>query len=229
MMNYRHFEIELAELSRSLAGMGSLVERSLAIAVAAIQSPVVEAREQARVIENQLDALETTIEDRCHKLIALQAPMAKDLRLVIAAMRITADVEQVGDLSESVAKRASWIARNHKVVNPPELATLCEVSTRMVHEALTSFLTGSPNAARDVISLEDEADRLTKRCFEGIQQHMAEHPERIREYTHLLRAVAHLESIADLAVSIAEEGVYIHQGQFIRHSHERLSGDVPQT
>lgn len=119
MNQIRHFDLDLAELKRSLVNMGNLVERSLGIAVEAIQRPSIEAREQCRVIEEQLDTLETAIEDRCHQIIALQQPMAGELRLVISSMRITSDLEQVGDLAESVAKRASYIARHHWLKTRP--------------------------------------------------------------------------------------------------------------
>lgn len=219
----RHFDLELAELRRSLVTMGNLVERSTEIATNAILVPEVDSRDKARVIEDQLDTLESAIEDRCHQLIALQSPLAGDLRLVIAAMRITTDLEQVGDNAESVAKRASWIARHERIENPPQLAELCKLVRAMIRQSLESFLSGSPEVAKAVIIDEDQADDLTKECYEAIQAAMAARPTRIREYTHLLRAVAHLENMADIAVSIAEEGVYIHQGRLIRHSHDALS------
>jgi phosphate transport system protein len=221
-MTIRHFELELAELKRALVTMGSLVERSVGLATESIRNPVPEAREKARVIEDQLDTLESAIEERCQQIIALQAPMASDLRLVIAAMRITADLEQVGDNAESIAKRASWIARHALVTNPAALSSLCDVAYGMIRNALSSFLNGDGVTVRMVIADEDRADDLTKVCYEEIQRSMVANPERIREYTHLLRAVAHLENIADHAVSIAEEGVYIRSGRLVRHDHEHI-------
>lgn len=225
MSQIRHFDLELAELKRSLVSMGNMVERSLSIAVEAIIRPTVEAREQCRVLEEQLDTLETAIEDRCHQIIALQQPMAGELRLVIAAMRITADLEQVGDLAESVAKRASFIARNKGASIPPQIETLGRLTLGMQRHAMEAFITGNLNLARGVITDEDHSDVLTKQCYEQLQVLMRDDPDRIREYTHLLRAASQLEHIADVAVSIAEETVYIYKGTNIRHHHEELTGD----
>jgi phosphate transport system protein len=224
MNQIRHFDFELAELKRSLVNMGNLVERSLTIAVEAVDHPSVEAREQCRVLEEQLDTLEIAIEDRCHQIIALQQPMAGELRLVISAMRITSDLEQVGDLAESVAKRASFIARNQAVENPPALTELGPLVVGMIHHAMEAFVTGNLGLARGVITDEDQADALTKHCYEAIQTAMQREPGRIREYTHLLRAASLLEHIADIAVSIGEETVYIYRGTNIRHHHDTLPG-----
>ena len=220
MNNPRFFELELAELKRSLAGMGDLVEQSLVIATGAILAPRVECREEARSVEERLDALDSTIEERCQRVIALQSPMARDLRLLIAALRITADLEQMGDLAESVSKRAAFIARHRLVPNPPELVELCAAVRNSVHRCLESLSSPDPGLVKEVEDSEDRSDQLTKRCYEGIQKLMTADPALIREYTHLLRAVSHLEHIADIALSVSEESSYIHRGTLIRHHHD---------
>lgn len=222
MNNIRHFEIEIAELKRSLVGMGNLVEQSLAAAVDAILNPRVDAREQARVLEERLDAMDSAIEDRAHKIMALQQPMISDLRLLISALHICSDLEQIGDLCESVAKRATWIAKHSPVENPADLDELGRLVKDMIHGCLEAFVSSNTELAKTVITQEDRSDDLTKLCYEAIQASMAKTPEKIREYTHLLRAVAHLEHIGDIAVAIAEESVYVHKGQMIRHHHEDL-------
>jgi phosphate transport system protein len=222
MTQVRHFDKELAELKRSLVNMGDLVKRSLTISVEAILNPVVEAREQCRVIEEQLDTLEIAIEDRCHQIIALQQPMAGELRLVISSMRITSDLEQIGDLAESIAKRSAYIARHERVENPLALVELGQLVTGMVQHAMEAFVTGNLSLARGVITDENHADDLTKLCYEGIQTNMQAQNGKIREYTHLLRAASLLEHIADIAVSIGEETVYIYRGTNIRHHHDNL-------
>ncbi len=222
MTTPRHLELELVELKRSLAGMGDLVVQALTLATEAIQSPRAEVREQARAIEDRLDTLDQTVEDRCQKIIALQAPMASDLRLLIAALRITAELEQMGDLAESVSKRAAYIARHQRIDNPPEVERLCATVATTVRQCLQAIGDTDRALVRGVVENEDRSDDLTKACYEGIQARMAAQPALIREYTHLLRAVAHLEHIADLALSIAEESVYIHRGTLIRNANDLL-------
>lgn len=222
MNNFRHFELEIAELKRSLVGMGNLVEQSLSASVDAILNPRIEAREQARLLEERLDAMDTAIEERAHRIMALQQPMISDLRLLISALHICSDLEQVGDLCESIAKRATWIAKHSPVENPADLPELGRLVKDMIHGCLEAFVSSNTEMAKTVITQEDRSDDLTKMCYEAIQASMAKTPEKIREYTHLLRAVAHLEHIGDIAVAIAEESVYVHKGQVIRHHHEDL-------
>ena len=223
MNNIRHFELEIAELKRSLVGMGDLVGQSVHAAVDAIINPRVDAREQARSIEQRLDQMDTAIEERAHQIMALQHPMVGDLRLLISALHICSDLEQIGDLAESICKRATFIAKHSPIENPPNLAELGQQVREMIRLCMESFVSPGLGLAKQVMELEDRTDSLTKSCYEAIQISMAKAPERIREYTHLLRAVAHLEHIGDIAVSIAEESVYIHHGQLIRHHHEDLA------
>lgn len=224
MNQIRHFELELAELKRSLVTMGNLVEQALEIAVRAIVRPNAEAREQARAIEQQLDQMDNQIEERCHQILALQHPVARDLRLLISSMRITSDLEQVGDLAESIAKRARWIANHHAVTNPPQLEVLGRHVIAMINQAMDAFVTGNLLLARNVLRDEREADRMTKQCFLAIQEGIAAQPTLVGEYTHMLRAVGHLEHVGDIAVSIADEAVYIHSGATIRHQHGEVLG-----
>ena len=220
MAQIRHFDLDLAELKRSLVAMGNLVEDMLALGVGTIVAPNLDARDRASALEERVDAAETMIEERCHQMIALQSPMARDLRFLISATRIASDLEQVGDLAESITKRADYIARHSPVANPECLNPLGTIARRMINQALEAFVTGNLGVARGIMGEEREADALTKLCYGGIQAAMQAHPELIKEYTHLLRAVGHLEHAADIAVSIADEAVYIHRGDLVRHQHD---------
>lgn len=222
MNQVRHFELELAELRRSLVGMGDLVVRELTLAVDGIVRPTPEVREQAGRLEEEADRLETAIEDRCHAIMALQSPMARDLRLLISALRITEKLEQIGDCGESLAKRASYIALHQQVTNPPQLEDLGRLVVEMVRHAMATFVSGDGPTARSVVEDERRSDRLTKECYGFIQGAMTADPQRIKEYTHLLRAVGLLEQIGDLALSITEESMYLYRGQNVRHNHESI-------
>lgn len=222
MSNLRHFELELADLKRSLVTMGDMVARALALAVEGIRQPTADLRERARTLEDGIDAMETVIEERCHIIIALQSPMVRDLRFVISTMTIASHLEQIGDHAESVSKRAHYIACHQRVSNPPELEPLCGLAQTMLRQALEAFVNGSSDTTRQVLVEEPQSDRLTKACYAFIQDRMAEDATRIKEYTHLLRAVSALEQIGDLAMAIAEEAVFMHQAQLIRHNHDQL-------
>lgn len=223
MSQLRQFELELADLKRSIVAMGDMVDRALGLAVEGIQKPTADLRERARTMEGGIDAMETVIEERCHAIIALQSPMVRDLRFVISAMSIASDLEQIGDLGESISKRAHYIACHERIDNPPELVVLGELVRKMTRMSMDAFITGGAEVTRTVIDDEPESDRLTKACYAWLQVRMAQDGARIKEYTHLLRAVASLEQIGDLAMAIAEETVFMHQAQLIRHHHEVIA------
>jgi phosphate transport system protein len=222
MTQLRQFELELADLKRSLVAMGDMVDHALLLAVNGIQNPTADIRERARTLEDGIDAMETVIEDRCHTIIALQNPMVRDLRFIISAMSIASDLEQLGDRAESISKRAHYIACHGRIDNPPELAELCRLTHTMLRQAMDAFVTGNGEVTRKVIEEEPETDKLTKACYAFLQERMASDTTRIKEYTHMLRAVSSLEQVGDLAMAIAEETVFMHQAQMIRHNHDNL-------
>jgi phosphate transport system protein len=222
MTQLRQFELELADLKRSLVAMGDMVDHALLLAVNGIQNPTADIRERARTLEDGIDAMETVIEDRCHTIIALQNPMVRDLRFIISAMSIASDLEQLGDRAESISKRAHYIACHGRIDNPPELARLGQLTHTMLRQAMDAFVTGNGEVTRQVIDEEPETDKLTKACYAFLQERMASDTTRIKEYTHMLRAVSSLEQVGDLAMAIAEETVFMHQAQMIRHNHDNL-------
>lgn len=222
MTQLRQFELELADLKRSIVAMGDMVDRAMGVAVEGIKRPSADLRERARTLEDGVDAMETVIEDRCHTIIALQNPMVRDLRFIISAMSIASDLEQIGDHAESVSKRAHYIACHNPVANPPELVELGMLAQQMLRESMDAFVTGNAEVTRKVIDEEPQTDRQTKACYAFIQERMVSEPANIKEYTHLLRAVSSLEQIGDLAMAIAEETVFMHQAQMIRHNHDQL-------
>jgi phosphate transport system protein len=221
-MTARTFELELADLRRNLVAMGGLVEQAATQAVEALAAPTAEAKQRASDLDDRLDAMQEDLEQRIHRLLALQNPMVRDLRLAVSSLRIVALFEQIGDLAEGVSKRAAWIARHRLVANPEPLSELGRVVVQMIREAAEAYVTGSTELAKRMTEEESVSDRLTKSCFEGIQVAMALRPELIKEYTHLLRAVANLEHMGDLAVLIAEEAIFIHSGKNMSHHLKEL-------
>ena len=226
MNQVRHFEIEIADLKRSLAGMGDLVLRTLRMAVEAILAPTIDARERARAYEDQLDKLDSDIEERCQQILALQSPMARDLRLLVSSMRVTLDLENIGDLAESLAKRATAIARQERVINPIVLEPLGNLAVDMVRRAVEVFIAGDSDGASRLVADEAESDRMTKAGYAELTQRMRDDTAHVDEYLHLHRALSHLEHICDLSLSIAQEAVYAHRGKLIRHKKEELEREL---
>lgn len=220
---HRHFDVELAELKRALVGMGDLAGQAVAQAVASLRNPSADAGERAKAAEAELDALDTAIVERSQALIALQSPRAGDLRFLISATRIAADLENIGDLARSVAKRAAWIARHELVEQPAALFRLGALAIEGVRLAMEAFVSGNLEAAKAVFADEDRADALAKEAMAEVEQRLAGESGRQGAWVRLLRAAGHLEQIADLAAGIAEEAVFIHRGDLIRHHREELA------
>lgn len=226
MNQVRQFELEIADLKRSLAGMGDLVLKTLEMAVAAILQPSIDARERARAYEDQLDKLDSDIEERCQQILALQSPLAKDLRLLVSAMRVTLDLENIGDLAESLAKRATAIARQERVINPLVLEPLGGLAIDMVRRAVQVFIAGDVDGGSRLVGDEAESDRMTKAGYAELAQRMRDDTAHVDEYLHLHRALSHLEQICDLALSVAQEAVYAHHGKLIRHQRSELEREL---
>jgi phosphate transport system protein len=221
----RSFDVALQELQRAIVVMGEVVEQILALAVKGIQHPMVQYRHEAGIIEERIDEMEIEIEERCNQLIVLQSPMGRDLRFLISTTRVASELERIADLAESVVKRSDFISRHHLVRNPPELQTLGELAQLMVHQSLESLVSGKVEMARTIHDEEIQADALTKECYAFIQAAMEGSRSDIVAYTHLLRAVGHLEHIADISGTIAGEAVYIYRGLFIRHQPHHNLGE----
>ncbi len=213
----QRFDSGMAATRDDLRRMATLVLASLAIAEQVVLAPDTEARARVREPERTIDGLEMTIENRCHELMLLEAPLASDLRLLISAMRISTDLELLGDLAEGVAKRFSSVALTHVVEVPAELVTLSRMPARMLTAAMTAFESGDLAPVEEVVADEKRSDTLAKSAAAAIQVAMALRSNEVREYTQVLRAVYHFEQAADLCVCIGEEAVFFHSGRLLRH------------
>jgi phosphate transport system protein len=225
MSQVHGLELSLTELQASLQEMGKLVESILDLAVVTILRPLPESRYEAARIDARIDALEIAIEERCHQLIALQSPMARDLRFLISATRVASELERLADLAESVVTQADVIGRAQAITNPPQLTRLGEIAQLMTHQALRLLSLEDAELLERIDAEEDQADSLTKECYRYIQFMMESDRTQIHAYSALLRAVGNLEIIADIARAIAKETQYIHRGLFVRHGTDHHQGE----
>lgn len=213
----QRFESGITATKDDLRRMSVLVVTSLGIAEQAVASPDTEARVRVREVEHRIDGMEVAIEQRCHELMLLEAPVAGDLRLLISAMRIATDLEHIGDLAQSVAKRFSAVAMNPHIVLPEALRPLAALPTSMLSRAMDAFASGDLSQVEAIGIDEKRSDALAKTCALALQVSMEARPGEVRELTQVLRAVYHWEQAADLCVCIAEEAVFFHSGKVIRH------------
>ena len=216
----KHFQEELDRLKSSLVGMAGLAEQAVSRAVRALLDRQPEAAAQVIAADEQLDELEVTIDAIAISLLALQQPMARDLRLIAVAMKISSDLERVGDHAVNIAETVRWLAEAPPFPVLPEIEEMSRVATDMLGDSLNAFIHGNASLAREVLRHDDRVDELHDNNFRILLTHMMEDPRRITGGMDLLLISGNLERIADLATNIAEDVVYLVEGRTIKHRAE---------
>ena len=219
-MEPRHFETELQALKNRLLGMGALVEERVHQAMQALMERRIEAAEAIVAGDAEVNDLQIEIDDRCLKLLALQNPMASDLRLITAAMKINADLERIGDQAVNIAENAVKVAALpplRPIVDLPRMAELAEAMTR---DSLDAFVRRDSELARDILARDDEVDQLKDQIFRVLLTHMMADPGTIERALGLILVSRNLERIADHATNIAEDVIFVVEAKDVRHHHE---------
>ena len=219
-MEPRHFENELQALKRRLLGMGALVEERVHLAMQALMERRAEAAEAIVAGDVEVNELQIEIDDRCLKLLALQNPMASDLRLITAAMKINADLERIGDQAVNIAENAVRIAAAPPLRPMIDLPRMAEMAEAMTRDSLDAFVRRDAALARDVLARDDGLDLLKDQIFRVLLTHMMADPGTIERALGLLLVSRNLERIADHATNIAEDVIFVVEAKDVRHHHE---------
>jgi phosphate transport system protein len=219
-MTHRHFQDDLDRLKSSLVGMAGLAERAVRDAVDALLRRDDVKANAVVAGDEMLDALEVEIENMAVNLLALQQPMARDLRLITMSLKISSDLERVGDHAVNIAENVQYIIKAPLFPVLPEIEEMVRVATEMLTDALDAFIRGDAAAARAVIARDDRVDELHENNFRILLTHMMEDPRKITGGMDLLLISGNLERIADLATNISEDVVYLVEGRTIKHQAE---------
>lgn len=216
----RHFIEELEQLKTKLLEMSALVESSIQRSISAVTQKDRGAAEEVFRTEVRINAIEIEIDEFAINLLALQQPMAADLRLIVAALKINTDLERMGDLAVSIAERALSLI-DGPVIKPmidiPHIAGLVQ---SMVRKALDAFVMRDPDLARSVLASDDAVDSLRTACYHELVSYMEADPEHIQQALHLLVVTRNLERIADHSTNIAEDVLFLVKGVDVRHHAE---------
>lgn len=219
-MTARHFQDALDELKSTLVGMAGLAEQAVRQAVEALLARDAERARQVVEGDNVIDDLEIQIDDAVISLLALQQPMARDLRLIAMSMKISNDLERVGDHAVNIAETVTWLVDAPPFPVPPEIEEMVRLATDMLADALDAFVRGDNQLARAVLARDDRVDDLHDNNFRILLTHMMEDPRRITAGMDLLLISGNLERIADLATNISEETIYLIEGRTVKHRSE---------
>jgi phosphate transport system protein len=219
----KHFQDELNELKASLVGMAGLAEEQVRKAVQALLERSVDKAQEVVDGDNRLDELEVQVDAAAINLLALQQPMARDLRFITMAMKISSDLERVGDHAVNIADAVKYMVEAPPFPVLPEIEEMVRLSTDMLAESLTAFVRGDAAAAREILKRDDRVDELHDNNFRILLTHMMEDPRRITAGMDLLLISGNLERIADLATNICEEVIFLVEGRSVKHG-QKVTG-----
>ena len=217
---HRHFHDELSELKSTLLAMSAEAQTALTASVEALLQR--NSTKAAQVIsgDHRIDAFELEIEELVVKLLATQQPMARDLRLLMAAMKISNDLERVGDHAVNIAQSAERLLVSPPIVPEPEIVEMARLARRMLADALDAFVRADGQAGRALCRRDDQVDSLHDSVFRILLTHMMETPHIISAAMELFLVSRNLERVADLATNIAEDVVFMVEGKTIKHHAE---------
>jgi phosphate transport system protein len=207
------FDEDLDRLRALISQMGGLAEHAIDEAMRCLIQRDVEGAEKVVQEDKKLDVLEIETERRAVQLIALRAPMASDLRDVVAALKISGVVERIGDYAKNIAKRVPLLENMGKIEPLSLLPEMARIATGMVHDVLDAFVERDANAAVRVCERDDAVDDFYDSIFRTLLTHMMENPQSIGQSAHLLFVAKNLERVGDHATNIAEMVYYAATGE----------------
>jgi phosphate transport system protein len=221
----RQFRDELDAMQQQLLEMAGLVEELVRQAVAAFMSRDASVIEWARREDDRIDNLETSIDELALDVLALFQPMAKDLRHVVAVLKVSNDLERVGDHGVNIANAAKRLSELPGMPDVPELGEMAEIALEMLADALAAYIGRDSEGARAVLMRDEKVDTLRSSLFRILLTHMMEEPRRISPSLEILLVAQNLERVADLSTNIAEDVVFMVEGRSIKHLAEAHPSD----
>lgn len=198
------FDEDITRLRGLIAEMGGLAEVAIQEALDALVRGDEELAEKVVARDKRIDALETEVDKLAVRIIALRAPMADDLREVIAALKIGGVLERIGDYSKNIAKRVGMIEGRARFEPLTLLPTMGELASEMVHDVLTAYAARDPELAREVIATDAKVDAFYNSIFRNLVSYMVENPSTISSAAQLLFVARNIERIGDHATNVAE-------------------------
>lgn len=217
----RYFEENYSMLKHKLVEMGGLVQQVVSSSIKALSTNNLELASETVQDDERVDRLEVEIDELVLKLLALQQPMAIDLRFLITALKINNDLERMGDQGVNVAQNVLLLKSVdlHQMDTYQNFEQMEKRVLVMVQETINSFTSGNVELARAVIDMDDEVDALNKKIIDKLVEHLRENAEDADTCVALLLITRNLERIGDLCTNIAEDVIYYIEGKIVKHAH----------
>ena len=213
----RHFDEEMTALKEKILRMGAMVEEQIQNAIKALVDRNSDLAHQVIANDHRVNTMDVEIDEECHRLIALHQPMARDLRFLTTAMKITTELERMSDMAENICERALELNQEPQLKPYTDLPRMATWAQRMVKESLDAFVNRDSTLARKVCADDDAIDNLTKQIFRELLSYMLEDPQTVTRAIRVSFVSKYIERVADHATNVAEMVVYMVEGKIIRH------------
>jgi phosphate transport system protein len=213
----RQYEEELRGLRAGLLMMGGLVERQIADAVESLVERDTDKARQTIARDAEVNRMDIESDERCIRLLALHQPAARDLRFITTGLKITTDLERIGDNAVNICERVLELSEQPQLKPYIDIPRMAAIAQSMVNDSLDAFVRDDTALAEEVIERDDEVDALNYQIYRELLSYMAEDPTTISRDTQILFVSKYLERIADHATNIAEMVIYMVKGRTIRH------------
>jgi phosphate transport system protein len=217
MDTHRHFEKELDQLKENLLEMARLAEEATNNAVQSIVKRDSDLAQTTFAGEDRINKMEIAIEEMCLKLLALRQPMAADLRFITAALKITTDLERIGDQAVNIAERAISLNQEPQIKPYIDIPRMAQIAQSMVRDVLDAFVNRDSKLARSVCERDDVVDGLHDQILRELITYMIADPKTITRSVHLMFVSRCLERIADHATNVAEDVIFMVDALVIKH------------
>ena len=208
---------ELQKLKMRILSLGTMVEERVRMAIKAVETRDEKLAKRIIEMDREIDENEVEIEEECLKILALHQPVAVDLRFISAVIKINNDLERIGDQAVNIAERVVSIARRPPVTVPFDYKLMAEKTETMLKESLDALVNLDADLAHKVCLKDDEVDDINREIYDKVKEAIRSHPDRVGYMINLLLVSRHLERIADLTTNIAEEVIYLIEGEISRH------------
>lgn len=223
----KHFVREIDRLNRHIIEFGDRIEDQVKLAITAVRDRDIPLARKVIANDKQIDEREVELEEECLKLLALHQPMAADLRLIVAILKINNDLERIGDHAANIAERAMQLEKLAHGPLDKEITELSNQAKLMLRKSLLALVEGDSEIATDVIRADDLVDELNEQMYRKVIDQIRERPESAERAILMLSVTRQLERIGDHACNIAEDVLYLLTGEIVRHGgHEYANGTV---
>ena len=216
----KQFEEDLSSLKQQLLKMAAKAETMIHLSMQALVQRDKSLAAELPELEEDVNKFQLDVDDRCFKLLALRQPMAHDLRFIVAAGRISVDLERIGDLTINIFENTRVLIEFPELKPLIDIPKMADLSRQMVRDSLDAFVEEDATKARATVMRDDEVDALKNQVFREVLTYMISDPQTIQVGMQLILVSRHLERIADHATNIAEDVVYLVEAKDIRHHAE---------